>query len=467
MFIEQAIFTSAETSRREGYQLVAHSAGIDEADLRELSAWGPSHDSLLESGDDAVSVNFFRLPSGGYCVSKTTPGGQEYSARGGPKVYTQCLVVDAEGLARFANNPFALLNAAFAQGSVRVHEKIPETLEAFRLAGRAAPVDQALLGQLRGEPGVTWLAAVLEAAIASPALALVGGSQPLRLVAGLFHCLPVECRPHFSFSTGLKYSPRRPFRVLCLSDDPVELRRLARLGERTVLELGGKPPQRFTATNGWGGFVSSSIAAGKLTFLAQQLATARPALTLEHLPALGQQLLEQMASESPALVDQGQGNLGSPPAERHGVRSLQKSTAEPPTAVAAAPTADDQHRADAAHPRFQRTSQPRTAAPIADLPADPSQTLGMQCPKALETLELLDDLVFESIAGKPGAIDQLKALWPTALAQVGNELIDESREQYLQHALRVWQECVDGDQIHNPALAVSTMDVICLLFNGG
>lgn len=91
----------------------------------------------------------------------------------------------------------------------------------------------------------------------------------------------------------------------------------------------------------------------------------------------------------------------------------------------------------------------------------------MQCPKALETLELLDDLVFESIAGKPGAIDQLKALWPTALAQVGNELIDESREQYLQHALRVWKECVDGDQIHNPALAVSTMDVICLLFNGG
>lgn len=463
MLIEQAIFTSAETSRREGYQLVSHSAGIDEADLRELSAWGPSHDSLLEPGDDAVSVNFFPLPSGGFCVSKTTPGGQEYSARGGPKVYTQCLVVDAEGLARFANNPFALLNAAFAQGSMRVHEKIPEALEAFRLAGRAAAVDQALLGQLRGEPGATWLAAVLDAAIASPALALVGGSHPLRLAAGLINCLPVECRPYFSFSTGLKYSPRRPFRVLCLSDDPVEIRRMARLGERTVLELNGKPPQRFTGTTGWGGFISSSIAAGKTAFLAQQLGKPRPALSLEHLPVLGQQLLEEMAGDLSVAQPPSAVSPAAPPPLAVGAATSAVAAAT----IAAAPEADEQHRADAAHPRFQPTAQARATSPASDWAADPSQSLGAQCPKAIETLELLDDLVFESIAGKPGALDQLKALWPTALSQVGPELIDESREQYLRHALRVWQDCVDGDQIHNPALAVSTMDVICLLFNGG
>ncbi len=459
MLIEQAIFTSAETSRREGYQLVAHSPGIDEGDLRELSAWGPSHDSLLAAGDDAVSVNFFGLPSGCFCVSKTTPGGQEYSARGGPKVYTQCLVVDAEGLARFANNPFALLNAAFAQGSVRVHEKIPEALEAFRLAGRAAAVDQAALAQLRSEPGVTWLAALLEAAIASPAIAIVGGNHVLRLVAGLFSALPVECRPHFSFSTGLKYSPRRPFRLLCLSDDPVEIRRLSRLGERTLLDLNGKPPQCFTAANGWGGLVANSIAAGRTEFLARQLAKPRPTLTLEQLPALGRQLLEQMAEDAPlpAVTPET-----PPPA------AVGPTAAQPPSVVAAAAAAatDDRHRADAAHPRFQHTLQPKARSSLAEWSDDPSIAIGAQCPQALETLELLDDLVFESIAGKPGAFDELKALWPTALAQVGEALIEESREQYLRHALRVWQDCVEGDQIHNPALAVSTMDVICLLFNG-
>lgn len=452
MLVEQAIFTSAETSRREGYQLVAHSPGIDEADLRELSAWGPSHDSLLAAGDDALSVNFFGLPSGCFCVSKTTPGGQEYSARGGPKVYTQCLVIDAEGLGRFANNPFALLNAAFAQGSVRVHDKIPEELEAFRLAGRAAAVDQAALAQLRGEPGVTWLAALLEAAIASPAIAIVGGSHALRLVAGLFNALPIECRPRFSFSTGLKSSPRRPFRVLCLSDDPVEIRRLSRLGERTVLDLNGKPPQCYSSANGWGGFIANSIAAGRTEFLARQLSQSRPALSLEHLPVLGRQLLEQMADDAP---------LAHPPAEL-------APMAAPPAAVlaAATPAADDRHRADAAHPRFQHSVQSKARPSVADLPDDPSSAIGAHCPQALETLELLDDLVFESIAGKPGAFDELKALWPAALARVGEALIEESREQYLRHALRVWQDCVEGDQIHNPALAVSTMDVICLLFNG-
>ncbi|HEX5446142.1 MAG TPA: hypothetical protein VFW87_20105 [Pirellulales bacterium] len=459
MLIEQAIFTSAEMSRREGYQLVAHSPGIDEGDLRELSAWGPSHDSLLAAGDDAVSVNFFGLPSGCFCVSKTTPGGQEYSARGGPKVYTQCLVVDAEGLARFANNPFALLNAAFAQGSVRVHEKIPEALEAFRLAGRAAAVDQAALAQLRSEPGVTWLAALLEAAIASPAIAIVGGNHALRLVAGLFNALPVECRPHFSFSTGLKYSPRRPFRVLCLSDDPVEIRRLSRLGERTLLDLNGKPPQCFTTANGWGGLAANSIAAGRTEFLARQLAKPRPTLTLEQLPALGRQLLEQMAEDAP---------LAAVTPETPPLSAVTPTAAQPPSVVAAAAAAatDDRHRADAAHPRFQHTLQPKARSPLAEWSDDPSIAIGAQCPQALETLELLDDLVFESIAGKPGAFDELKALWPTALAQVGEALIEESREQYLRHALRVWQDCVEGDQIHNPALAVSTMDVICLLFNG-
>ncbi|MGH7194039.1 MAG: hypothetical protein ACREJM_10975, partial [Candidatus Saccharimonadales bacterium] len=269
----------------------------------------------------------------------------------------------------------------------------------------------------------------------------------------------------FSFSTGLKYSPRRPFRVLCLSDDPVEIRRLSRLGERTLLELNGKPPQRFTMANGWGGFVANSIAAGRTGFLASQLSQPRPALTLEHLPVLGRQLLEQMASDEPPDA----GNTAEPVSAATAMASsvalppagAAPAVAQPPSAVA-----DDRHRADAAHPRFQHTVQTKAGPSIADWPADPSSALAAQCPQALETLELLDDLVFESIAGKPGAFDELKTLWPQALSLVGDVLIEESREQYLRHALRVWQECVEGDQIHNPTLAVSTMDVICLLFNG-
>ena len=59
--IEQAVFTSAETDRSAGYQIVAASPGLGEADLRELAAWGPSHGSLVDPSPDGVSFNFHPL----------------------------------------------------------------------------------------------------------------------------------------------------------------------------------------------------------------------------------------------------------------------------------------------------------------------------------------------------------------------------------------------------------------------
>lgn len=460
VLIEQAIFTSARTGRREGYQIVARSPGVDEGDLRVLSARGPSHDSLWDAGDDAMSVNFFGLPSGCYCVAKTTLAGQEYSARSGPRVYTQCLVATAEVLAGFANNAFALLGAAFAQGHLRVLERIPDDLEPFRLCGRATAVDEVVVAQLLSDPGVTWLQAFVQAALASPCVALIAPAHAQRLVAGLINCLPLECRPAFSFSTGLKYSPRRPFRVVCLGGRPAEQRRLARRYGLTVVELSGKPPKEFTTASGWGGFVASSIAAGKTGYLSEQLSIARPGLTLADLAPLGNQLLEWMAA-SPS------GGRLKEDAPTQAV----EPTAPPDEELVPATVGgarEEARRADAAHHLFTRLADPPlpplSAADKPDWPADPAQVVGAQCPEAIEKLELLDDTVFEAIAGKPGAIDELRQLWPQVLAQVGPTLVEESREQYLRHALRVWKDCVDGDQIHNPAVALATMEVICLLF---
>jgi len=485
LLIEQAIFTSVQNDRRDGYQLAARSTNIDAGDLRALAHWGPSHDSLLETGADAVSVNFHPLPSGAYCVSKTTPAGEEYSGRG-EKIYTQCLIVPAEVLLRFGNNPFSLLTAAFAQGSLRVHDKVPESLEPFRLGGKAAAVDQALLGQLLTEPGVTWLGAVVEAALSSTSLALVAGRLRPRLVAGLINCLPIECRTAFSFSTGLKHSPRRPFRLFCLAGDPAEQRRMERQYDLTVLELSGKPPKRFTATVGWSGFVACTIATGKTSFLSQQLGKPRPNLSLADLPRLGDELLESLAELENAIANGPATGLASASDEHNQIVEEHRSSAasltdddvlwlEPspgdvpvgePVAAAATDPLDDLRRADAPHRRFQRTSPLPCAEPSRDVGSpEPSQVLGAACPTAIEKLERLDDTVFEAIAGKPGAIEQLRRLWPEVLAEVGPELVEESREQYLRHALRIWRECVEGDQIRNPALAATAIGVVCLLFN--
>ena len=216
MLIEQAIFTSARTDRAEGYQLLSRSGHVCEADARELSVWGPSHGSLLKESDQAESVNFFALASGSYSISRTSVAGKEYSGRGGKLVYTQYLVVPPEVMARFANDPFAILRAAAASGALRVEEPVPESLPAIQLAGRAPAVDPGLLAQLARDPGPAAMAMLVQAALANERLAISSDIPCEQLVAGLFNVLPVECRVEFSFTTGLKYSPSRPVRILAL-----------------------------------------------------------------------------------------------------------------------------------------------------------------------------------------------------------------------------------------------------------
>jgi hypothetical protein len=83
----------------------------------------------------------------------------------------------------------------------------------------------------------------------------------------------------------------------------------------------------------------------------------------------------------------------------------------------------------------------------------------------VEQLGLLDDVVFEAIAGRAGALAKLQSLWPEVKSAVGPTLVDESREQYVRHALRVWRRCLAGEELHDPALALAALDVVSLLFD--
>jgi hypothetical protein len=103
------------------------------------------------------------------------------------------------------------------------------------------------------------------------------------------------------------------------------------------------------------------------------------------------------------------------------------------------------------------------AVPTAPLTDDPSQILSREHPEALQRLEQLDDVVFEAIAGKPTALDQLRELWPAVIAELGRDLVEESQSQYLRHALGVWKDCISGDELRNPRLAVAVTDVISIL----
>jgi hypothetical protein len=467
MNVEQAIFTSAKTDRSAGYQVVGHSPGIHQIDVRELAVWCPSHDSLLEQGPEAVSFNFHPLPSGAYCISRTVPAGWEYSGRGGMRVYTHCLIVSPEVLAHFANNPFAVMQAALSAGAMEIRDPIPTRLEPLFLSGGATPVDQSLLICLSARPGPSAMAVLIQAALDAVCLAVAGEPSPGELYAGLFSCLPPACRLEFSFSTGLKYSGRRPFRLIALSGDPSERRWIAHQNNVTVLDLAVSNPLPSIPIDGWAQFIQRVLASGQTSLLATQISKRRFDLKPEDLPAFGLQLLEDL--DAATFSDSGETSAktkskdDNPDFYTSGWRDNQ-STDDVSGPKDLADNIKQIQQAHAAHRQFEKTRN-QSQNQAAHLAADaPSANLKPESQETLEKLELLDDLVYDAISGRSGALEQLQTVWPTLKTDLDFQMLAESREQYLRFALTIWEGCVDDNNIRNPAKAVQALDVLCLLF---
>jgi len=234
---DQAIFTSIDSPRGGGYQLAATSVGISPAEARELSTWGPSHDSLWETEEPARSYNFHRLQSGRLAVSRTIQGAAEFSGRGGRSVYTHFLVLNAEQFARWDSNPFEILRAA--THTEHVLEPVPPRLSLWHCElaeGRNRPQQISRLVERAGGP--LNVAAALDAVLRHDAVAFVGTSTAIEAAMEvLLLLLPEETRSQISFATGLKYSPRRPARWIGLHGDQLQRRRLARQYQFEVVDL--------------------------------------------------------------------------------------------------------------------------------------------------------------------------------------------------------------------------------------
>src|SRR5947207_10942358 len=153
MRIEQAIFTSIQSSRLDGYQLAAASSGIAPELAKELTVWGPAHDSLWDTRCDARSVNFHPLSDGSYCLCCTTLAGAEYSGRGGGRVYTQMFVLGRDALAQFANDPFLVLRALSAAGRLVVFDQVLSMLPSVPLLGRSIKADATIAHSIVEEVG--------------------------------------------------------------------------------------------------------------------------------------------------------------------------------------------------------------------------------------------------------------------------------------------------------------------------
>ncbi len=240
MRIEQAIFTSLQSSRLDGYQLAATSSGIGPEQAKELTFWGPAHDSLWDTRCDSRSVNFHPLSDGAFCLSCTTLAGAEYSGRGGGRVYTQMFVLTRDALAQFANDPFLVLRALSAAGRLIVLDQVPSTLPSVPLLGRSIKADATLAHSILEEVGEKVFRDLADAVARPDRVAVSTSGHVERLFQAAIHTLAFDERLSLSFTTGLKDSPRRPFKLFVLPSDPSIVLQSQRQTAAKVIDLVGE-----------------------------------------------------------------------------------------------------------------------------------------------------------------------------------------------------------------------------------
>jgi len=237
MRLEQAIFTSVRSERLDGYQLAARSPGMSDDLAKDLTAWGPAHDSMWDGKPGATSINFHGLADGRFCLSQTVVSGAEYSGRGGGRVYTQMIVLSREDLARFAGDPFLVWRALVASGRIIVYDLVPRELTTIPLIGRASDSPPAWVSEITSKAGAETIAELTEAATGNAPVTVITDLPVERLFQALIHHLEPNERLELSFTTGLKPSSRRPFKLSIVPDDPQLVRQSQRMHQGKVIEV--------------------------------------------------------------------------------------------------------------------------------------------------------------------------------------------------------------------------------------
>ncbi|GAB6167191.1 hypothetical protein JCM19992_31910 [Thermostilla marina] len=510
-FVEQAVFTSAETDTRLGYQLVGASRGIEEQDLRALATWGPSHDGLAPHVERA-SVNFHPLPSGKYAVSRSLIHGSEYSGRGGGRLYTQYLIVDPPVLRKFANNPFALINAAIASEALRLYDRVPRVLEPIRILGRAADLDVPCVERAMHRFGGGWFPIAAELLLTTDVPVAVAGAEYLdKWVAALLHLLPPPWRPLVSFSTGLRFSVQRPFRLITTVRGSADAGVLQRRYGFQVLDITAEPPEGLTLSHPWARFLDRFLRRPRLIALKTLYRRLRlvddcdPAAfetwardVLQETigePSAGESVGARYDAQSPRpirSVDIGRDDRNPFASGDDDCERLPRPDGEPGTcrlclAEGTTPETEDGWESacpgDASMPddvnmnatlpraTARRPAESPTAGNLA-LAAEPRIDAAPRAkprpddPWVIERLEFLDDLVFEAIKGDDEATRRLFSVWPQIRDELGMELLAEACAQYLRFAAGVWERGLAEEDEAGLETAFRALNVAELLFDG-
>jgi hypothetical protein len=119
---------------------------------------------------------------------------------------------------------------------------------------------------------------------------------------------------------------------------------------------------------------------------------------------------------------------------------------------------DPNQRPHAAHSRGRGADAAETV-PSGRLP---SYLLSPETEEMRELLEELDDAIFSALQGNGDSLDKARILWPRAISEIDEELVEESREHYLRFAVETSQRFQQGE-FRSTGQSVVALEIILLL----
>lgn len=213
---EQAVFTAIRSATGQGYRVIAASAGLDPTESSEIIQRTPAVGGLCVDSPDAVGVSFFGLSTGRYAILLTCHAGKEPTGRGGRRTYTRILVIDADGLRRFNNNPFAVLRSIEEGDGLTVDLTPPRVLPPLQVVATPSS-DPHYLAEAAMQAGATRLAALVDGLLAGRSFVVATEGDLLTLTESLLLALPAPMRPQISLSFGVPFTASRPHRLVVIS----------------------------------------------------------------------------------------------------------------------------------------------------------------------------------------------------------------------------------------------------------
>ena len=272
--VEQAIFTSLRSQLLDGYQLAAVSPGLSTDEAQELSVWGPAHDSLVCHARRPLSINYHRLASGRFAVSRTHLAGNEYSGRGGGQVYSHILVLQEEVFAKFGYHPFRVLEAAEVAGRLGTWEGGEAALASFPMPGACSPSLGMEVARAKHNLSSWLLARLVHITMLQRDVGVITDHNPHLQVAAMFDLLPLHRRQEMTFSTGLKPSSQRHFHLLVAHSDDDANNVQLQDRQRTWFDLRPDVADPVGRLDEWPEFIAALLEGGHIATLPRLLRSA-------------------------------------------------------------------------------------------------------------------------------------------------------------------------------------------------